>query len=613
MYDVQLRGLAWGLRTLAYGAFIAPDGSPEQAYFQDKLANSVAGQQGSNDIPISDPSRQARWNWGHTTFRDSNGPSPLHFWINQGPDFIESPLRRDGYLTGASSPWEESYLISVWGTARDFGLPGFDALLNWIANRDFHLALDTTNVNDIYLLGSYRYPTYLASTNNWIQNYAQYKTAYLGNGNGLPTGWTGCGYADDAKRFEAMAAIGFMYPYTADGFHGSDAWNTVRARMGCLGDFATSSPKWAILARTSPPRDSAPVYKTPARQASQTIPSALGWYEIPNTHLQAVCPHNSPEYNFHSYCTNVIGAWGGGIADTTRNRMIIWGGGHNDYYGNELYSLDLNSLTLTRLNSPSSLDPGRKCAETLPDGKPNSRHTYGGLSYIAHADKMYAFSGITACPEGGGSSATWTLDLPTLTWTRKDPTKGGPPPLTIAASKSDYDPVTKKVYEDNITAFYSYSYDSNTYTALNPEHAFLNGMAAVIDPVRRLFLLIGGGHVDAFSLAARSNYALQDWTSKVAGCDGLMNVDNPGLAYDPVQDRTVGWAGGNTVYLFNPATKSCTTVTYPNGPGAQQTNGTYGRFRYFPALNVFALVNDAEQDAYILRLTAAPPAGIKQE
>jgi hypothetical protein len=154
-------------------------------------------------------------------------------------------------------------LFATFGMARDAGLAHVSDLLAWGANRWFHLALDTVNVNNIYLVGTYRFPTKLASTNSWITNYADYKTAFLGNGGGLPTSWTSnwpCNYApDDDKRYEGLATIGFLYPYTADGFTGQNAWNTVHTSIwntsGCLpADFTTSSnasPKWAILARTN--------------------------------------------------------------------------------------------------------------------------------------------------------------------------------------------------------------------------------------------------------------------------------------------------------------------------------------------------------------------------
>lgn len=257
------RGDAWSFRAVTQGWQASPDGSPEQAYFNDKLQNTIAGYEGARNISISDPSRQAVWTWASQNTGDPNGPSPLHFYSAGEAQFIESPMRTDGYLLTAWSPWEESYLLCTFGMARDAGLANVGDIMAWDANRWFHLALDTVNVNNIYLVGTYRFPTKLASTNNWIANYSDYKTAFLGNGGGLPTSWTyfwPCNYApDDDKRYEGLATIGFLYPYTADGFTGQNAWNAVnqslRNTSGCLpADFQSSSgasPKWAILARTN--------------------------------------------------------------------------------------------------------------------------------------------------------------------------------------------------------------------------------------------------------------------------------------------------------------------------------------------------------------------------
>src|SRR6202030_1238686 len=102
-------------------------------------------------------------------------------------------------------------------------------------------------------------------------------------------------------------------------------------------------------------------------------------------------------------CKNVVRAWSGGIADTKRNRLIVWGGGHTDYSGNEVYSLNLNASppTLTRLNQPGAV-VSTSCASeptdpfdpsALSDGSPTSRHTYYDLTYIPTADVMYSFTG----------------------------------------------------------------------------------------------------------------------------------------------------------------------------------------------------------------------------
>ncbi len=121
--------------------------------------------------------------------------------------------------------------------------------------------------------------------------------------------------------------------------------------------------------------------------------SAPGWTDLHNTQLRNVCPKNIP-----GSCGAVLGAWSGGIADTLRNRLIVWGGGHNDYYGNEVYALNLSAkpVTLTRLNNPSPPNIGGQFETALSDGNPNSRHTYNGLTYLAAFDHMLAFGGVPA-------------------------------------------------------------------------------------------------------------------------------------------------------------------------------------------------------------------------
>ena len=71
----------------------------------------------------------------------------------------------------------------------------------------------------------------------------------------------------------------------------------------------------------------------------------------------------------------------------------------------------------------------------------------------------------------------------------------------------------------------------------------------------------------------------------------------------------VGWVGGDSVLVFDADKKTCSAVSYPNGPGPAAELGVYGRWRYFPALGVFALVNSAGKNAYTLRLS--PPSAQK--
>jgi hypothetical protein len=176
----------------------------------------------------------------------------------------------------------------------------------------------------------------------------------------------------------------------------------------------------------------------------------------------------------------------------------------------------------------------------------------------------------------------------------------GGPGLAVVA----YDPNTNLVFVEDLSNLYSYDLSTNTYKLLGSVSGVDYHQSGVIDPTRKLLFLIGGpGQIWAINIAPGSNYALQNWSSQVTGCSSLTNAAYPGLAFDSKQGLVVGWAGGNTAYQFNPDTKTCTAVTFAGGPGAQQPNGTNGRFAYFPALNLFLVVNDWQQNAYTLRLT----------
>jgi hypothetical protein len=350
----------------------------------------------------------------------------------------------------------------------------------------------------------------------------------------------------------------------------------------------------------------------PAPSSSGGIPASLGWFQIPNTLLQPQCP-NIVGIQGAIGCQGVIAAWSGGIADTQRNRLLFTGGGHQNYWGNEIYSLNLSDLTLTRLNNP--VVPGilPLCSEDwgappLIPSTPAPRENYSGLAYVSHLDKLWMFGGALAT-SGCRSSGMWMLDLATLTWQRMDPTNGAQETSYTDINYADYDLVTKLVYVyiANNDVLASYNPDTNTMTELLNHasygvSAYANG---VLDPKRRQFVILGGGFAGAYDLT-QTPPVFTRFTAQTVGCAPLQSANYPGLAYDPVQDKIVGWAGGNTVYLFDLPTLTCSAVTYSGGPAAQQTNGTYGRWRYFPGLNLFALVNDWKQDAFTLRLTSAP-------
>lgn len=344
---------------------------------------------------------------------------------------------------------------------------------------------------------------------------------------------------------------------------------------------------------------------------------ASGWIELPNTRLRDVCPPNTPRYPFKEACHAVINTWSGGAFDTLRNRLLIWGGGHGNYYGNEVYALDLNASRFLRLTDPSpGFVPGGPCARTLPDGNPAGRHTYGGLAYIAHADRLFAFGGSLACGPGDMATDTWTFDLKTLKWRDMRPT-GTPPANTIVVSI--YDPASRLVFANDGYRLYAYNHDANRWQRLGREHRIpgLAYMSVVLDSARKRLVYVGGettSRIYTISLDADRDYAPR--AVPTTGATAITRSASPGLAYDPIRDRLVAWDGSRTrvtpetVYSLIPVTNEWEAFTFAGGPrgfvpgsfGLYETWGTFGRWQYVPKLDAFVVVNSVDENAFLFRL-----------
>ncbi|MGE0826054.1 MAG: hypothetical protein AB7P18_28500, partial [Candidatus Binatia bacterium] len=360
----------------------------------------------------------------------------------------------------------------------------------------------------------------------------------------------------------------------------------------------------------------------PCPLVSAQIPSSVGWYEIPNTTLQTVCPpdgFNGTGYFFREYCVNVTRSWSGGALDTRRNRLILWGGGPT-YAGNELYALDLNTLSIARLTNPSlPFASSSPCQETNGNGStPNSRATYDGLVYLPNEDQLLAWGGSLSCYGAQSSTTIWTYSFATNTWQRKNP--GGTLPSAAVGQMSAYDPQSGRAYIHDQTHLYAYNFSTNTYTRVTSAAVNLGyHLNATMDTKRRRFYIVGydsvaqTGRVYYYDLNENPPVLRQQVTS---GGNTILNAIRPGVTYDTVSDRLLAWAGGSTVYALDPDSGVWTATTNTGGPGAASPNGTFGRWEYVPSLGVVVLVNDMAQNAYTFRLNDGispppppPPAG----
>jgi hypothetical protein len=332
-----------------------------------------------------------------------------------------------------------------------------------------------------------------------------------------------------------------------------------------------------------------------------SLPPAAGWHELPNTALRSVCPPNGfgqSNYDFAYHCVGVVYAWNSAIFDTKRNRLVIWGGGHRDYLGNELYAIDLNTLRVQRLTDPALPIARSVCPESLAnDSQPNSRHTYDGLAYLEHVDRMFVFGGsLSDC--GYMSRGTWTFSFETERWERRNPK--GPIPNAMPGVVSAYDPNTRMIFLHDDKALYSYDVDADRYQRLSGEDPIDYHMTGVIDPLRRKFVIVGAGAVYVYDIGRGSRFARR--TLKTTGGAPIVESDYPGLAYHPATHRIIAWNGGDTVYSLDLDSGAWSSTTAAGGPGPARENGTYKRWSYAPAPDVFILVNSADHNARIFRL-----------
>ena len=362
-----------------------------------------------------------------------------------------------------------------------------------------------------------------------------------------------------------------------------------------------------------------------------------GWEELPNTTLNAQCPEDGfngasnpingdPMYDFPFFCQNVTAAWSGAALDTTRNQLYIWGGGHMNYLGNEIYALNLNSVpTMSRLTDPGLLEyettlpqehlselPVLVNNELIYNGtQPKSRETYDGMVYLPIPDKLWAWSGSLAIfgfPDG----VTWLFDPSLNHWQRQTPT--GEIPFATIGAVSSYDPNTGSIYLHNMQNLFRYTYNASggNFEMLTMfEPGFIIHMNGVIDPKRNKFILIGPGsngqgQTIMYDIGT-SNFIFE--TVNAGGDTGFLGVEAPGLAYDPMLEKVVAWAGGDTVYVLdldtNPPTWTAESfpVQPPLATEAPQAHiqGTYGRFEYVPALKAFVLYNATDKNGYLFR------------
>tara|TARA_R110002126_G_scaffold43555_24_gene124962 strand:+ start:821 stop:1954 length:1134 start_codon:yes stop_codon:yes gene_type:complete len=337
---------------------------------------------------------------------------------------------------------------------------------------------------------------------------------------------------------------------------------------------------------------------------------APGWQPITDTILTEHCPANDLyDYQFADYCHNVVFAWGGGDLDENTGRLYLWGGGHNDYYGNEVYQLDAINGELQRITEPAmpadpELRPGLTELAPFDGTQPNSRHTYDGLAFISKTGLLWAFSGGMAGKNPGPAHRdTWLFNPESRRW-HKDNATGDIPGGAFGVVAA-YDSKTGLVFLHNRAALFSYQSqpEGGVYKQLNSEGGLGLGVNAAIDPENRKMLIIGNKTQMLFDLTAASDYQRASLPLK-GDAEFINQFPAPGLTYNSKDGHFYAWPGDGKLYQFDLANLSWRGIKIAGDPGPQVRHGTFGRFAYVQQLDGFVLLNNPRQPAYFLKLPA---------
>jgi len=354
------------------------------------------------------------------------------------------------------------------------------------------------------------------------------------------------------------------------------------------------------------------------------------WFEVPNSAVRKVIYQYPAGTYFGNTSDMRFLTESGGSYDTLRDRMIVWGGGHGDYAGNEIYTFDISTLSWSRVNDPSPRFDTAGVIESTgyyPDAngnpdpqQPRSRHSYWYQLYVPSIDRYCSIGNVFSFPNAKASRNVDCFDFVMKRWERKQDamTTGG---LATAL----YDPITRHVWIHgqhwSSTSGFLAEWDPVSDTSTKRSNApsgVKERTSPALDTRRRQIAILGLNELRVFDL--NQSGMLVPQLKTLQGNTAILSMERGGFAYDPVNDRYVAWSGNiggqpRDIYVITPDTWVSTKVTLggataPKAPvnfSDGGSNGVYGRFAYIPSKKAFILINNRLDDnVFFFKL---PPSG----
>jgi len=353
------------------------------------------------------------------------------------------------------------------------------------------------------------------------------------------------------------------------------------------------------------------------------------WVELTGTMMSALDPCPSRDQVLCPYIGNggqaaIMGSWGGGAYDTKRDRLIIWGGGHADYGGNEIYTFDIVNMSWTMEIPPTMTTPGDRAGTGgntgthYHDGTPSSRHTASALVYAGGGvDRFFSMS--AGAVFGDPSHTGYDVDsfnFDTKTW-KTDWVGSAGGYDGAQAPVAAYHPGSGHIWYHAGGSSPLMEFDA-TFGATGKWTTYAESQlsieaSALIDTKRNRFVVLGGAYFGnlnsqllVFNLASPNTAPERPASYGNSNGLALESRQGVGFIYDPIGDRYLAWDGGATVYVLNPDTWEWTILPLYSAnmatPSGAEATGTYGRFAYVPRLHGVIVVSRTTENVFFLKL-----------
>lgn len=646
----QLRGVAWGFRMISEAAWAATDADQgARTWLRDAVEDTITRFEGSRGIVRDGNASRLDWQWAKGKGDCSAGQvanNPLRFW-HEGNSAYGSTASVARY----EATWQYAFLMYSLNRAYELGLPA-GSLREWFA--PFFVGAATHGGLTGYHLADYKIPVIDAQTGTfyptWESLHAEY-TGYEGHKAWTPNSTANSNSVNSLEQGYGTVALTALA--STAGLPGSAAaWEGFAAPHYAVWGWS-ADPKWAILPRGAramlPPLasvpDAVPGTMTPSEKpaapaqpqpstpsvppvdgsnASDPGPVATGapppppagplpawlasakvfeWREIPSTRLD-----ETEVWKNYKAAPGTLGKYGilaysGGTVKTKRSEFFISGGGHQDYAGNEVFSIVLNTDAprWVRRNNPSTALADNQ--PYYPDGRPAGRHSYWAIQYIDRKDRLMFFG---MAPWGVKPGYYGTVDGFDLATNDYEPAGtyasqegiGGPDGVGRDAQENIY------IHSGRNGNLYKWTLATGTWENLGYRGAYQHNTPFAVDTKRNRMFRPPSGSSGAAYYDLNKGGVLTPLT--LTGPAAQASVGPVQVVYDSANDVFWLWKRNDaTLYRIDAETFHATVQpvqgTLPRVAYKDARHNIYGRFNYVPELRGLVFMLDASGNIFFIR------------